>query len=228
MKKTIIILLLIVSGFGLKSQTPVDIYYHVPFIPQPDSVACWSSSIAMILWWRDNRNSQMSLVDALTPEQVAVDIGYWNEHFRTGLRAFDTAPLEWYGFESIPPSSFTVETLAGYLGHSPMWVAYNGCTNPLDTCGHAVVLVGLVGDGTPENTDVILHDPDDGSGIYPNLGVRDRVMPYEEFIERLNTRAIDVLPYDRAGDGALNFLAYLRHPSDWDPSRGEQAELGIR
>jgi hypothetical protein len=228
MKKIIIVFLFVATGFSLRAQTPVDIYYHVPFIPQPDSVACWSSSIAMILWWRDNRDAQMSLVDALTPEQVALNIGYWKEHFRTGLDAFDTAPLEWYGFETVPPSSFPVETLADYLEHSPMWVAYNGCANPLDTCGHAVVLVGMHGDGTPEHTDVILHDPDDGSGIYPNLGVRDRVMPYVEFIERLNSRAIDMQGYERPEDGAMHFLAFLRHPPGWQPDRVEQAELGIR
>ncbi len=228
MKKKIIILLLIISGFTLRAQTPVDIYYHVPFIPQPTNVSCWSSSIAMILWWRDNEGAQMSLVDALTPEQVATDIGYWNEHFREGMDSFDTEPLEEYGFVTVPPMSFPVETLVSYLEHSPLWVAYYGCANPLDTCGHAVVLVGMQGDGTPEHTDVILHDPDDGSGIYPNLGVRDRVMPYQEFIDRLNARAIDMMGYERPEDGAMNFLAYLRHPPDWLRTRGEQAELGIR
>lgn len=211
MKKTILMLLIIVSGFNLRAQTPVDIYYHVPFIPQPTEASCWSSSIAMLLWWRDNEDAQVCLADALTPEEVALNLYYWNEHFRTGMDAFDTDPLIEYGFEIIPPMSFPVDVLVSYLEQSPMWIAYNGCRNPLSRCSHAVVLVGIRGDGTPERTDVILHDPDDGSGTYPNLGVRDRVMPYQEFIQRLNERAVNLLEHERADDGLLHFMAYFRH-----------------
>ncbi len=214
MKKKIIILLLIISGFSLRAQTPVDIYYHVPFIPQPTSASCWSASIAMILWWRDNENAQMSLVDALTPDQVAANIGYWQEYFNDGLSSFDAHPLEYYNLISVQPMSFPVETLVGFLEHGPVWVAYNGCENPLTSCGHAVVLVGIHGDGTPGNTEVIIHDPDDGSGTYPNLGERDRVMPYNEFIERLNERATRRLSMPEARDHPVNFLAYPRQPSD--------------
>jgi len=224
MKNKIIILLLIISGFSLRAQTPVDIYYHVPFIPQPTNASCWSASIAMILWWRDCEDAQMRSVDALTPEQVANNIDYWNEHFRTGMDAFDTQPLDEYGFITIPPMSFPIETLVGYLEQSPLWVAYNGCTNPLTSCSHAVVLVGMLGDGTPENTNVILHDPDDGSGTYPNLGERDREMPYVEFIQRINERAINLLGHEEANDGALHFLAYLRHLANWQQTAGEQQE----
>jgi hypothetical protein len=221
MKKKIIILLLIISGFTLKAQTPVDIYYHVPFIPQPTDASCWSASIAMILWWRDCEDAQMSLVDALTPEQVAGNIGYWQQFFYDGLSSFDAHPLDVYNLVSVQPMSFPVATLAGFLEHGPMWVAYNGCANPLTECGHAVVLIGMHGDGTPQNTEVILHDPDDGSGIYPNLGERDRVMPYTEFIDRLNERATQLLSLPEARNNPVSFLAYPRQPSDTQRSADE-------
>ncbi len=206
MKKKIIIVLLILSGLNPVVQSQIDIYHHVPFIPQPTDCSCWSSSIAMILWWRDCEDAQMCLPDALTPEQVALDIGYWQEQFQTGMDAEDTFPLEYYNLVTVQPMSFPVETLAGFLSHGPVWVAYYGCANPLDRCGHAVVLVGMIGDGTPERTEVILHDPDDGSGTYPNLGERDRHMPYEEFIQRLNERAINL----GAGSTQIHFMAYPR------------------
>jgi hypothetical protein len=114
MKKKTIIILLIIAGMNPGLQSQIDIYHHVPFIPQPTQCSCWSSSIAMILWWRDCEDAQMCLPDALTPEQVALDIGYWQEQFQTGMDAEDTFPLEYYNLVTVQPMSFPVETLAGF------------------------------------------------------------------------------------------------------------------
>lgn len=214
MKKIIIVFLFVAAGFSLRAQTPVDIYYHVPFIPQPDNVSCWSSSIAMILWWRENDSIQACLMDALTPEDVSMNLSFFGNYFGHGLSSFDPFPLEYYSLVPVQPSSFPVETFVDYLNHGPLWAAYFGCTNPVQNCGHAVVVVGIRGDGTPENTVVIIHDPDDGSGVYPNLGVRDREMPYEEFIFRLNERALERLTHPEADNNPVNFLAYPRQQSD--------------
>jgi hypothetical protein len=211
MKKKIIFCLLIISLLNLRAQSQIDIYHFVPFVPQPTSVSCWSASLAMILWWRDNQDAQMCLADALTPEQVADNLGYWQQYFQDGMDAYDTYPFQVFNFVTVPPMSFPVETLAGFLQNGPLWVAYYGCTNPLDTCGHAVVLVGMRGDGTPENTLVILHDPDAGTGTYPNLGVRDREMAYTEFIQRLNERATYLISLPEAEHYPVTFLAYPRN-----------------
>jgi len=211
MKKKITFCLLLISLFSFRVQSQIDIYHFVPFIPQPTGFSCWSASIAMILWWRDNEDAQMCLVDALTPEQVAANIGYFREYFTTGLGNYDATPLEFYNFETVQPMSFPVETLAGYLRIGPVWVAYNGCANPLTDCGHAVVLVGMRGDGTPEHTVVIMHDPDAGTGVYPNLGVRDREMPFNEFVQRLNARAVPLITQPGGSSRPLLFLAYPRN-----------------
>lgn len=216
MKKTIIILLLIASGFGLKSQTPVDIYYHVPFIPQPTNVSCWSSSIAMILWWRENMNEQMCLADALTPEDVERNLPFFEHYFGSGLSPYDTSPLEFYNFVTVQPMSFPVDLFADFLRQGPVWVAYNGCDNPVVNCPHAVVIVGMQGNGTPENTILIMHDPDAGTGVYPNLGERDREMNFNEFVQRLNEYAVPRLSRADELNSPLNFLAYPRHD---DPGR---------
>ncbi|MBE0677441.1 MAG: hypothetical protein IH592_01625, partial [Bacteroidales bacterium] len=212
--KKIIILLLIISGFSLRAQTPVDIYYHVPFIPQPTNVSCWSSSIAMILWWRENEEAQMCLMDALTPEEVERTLPFFEHYFGSGLSPYDTSPLEFYDLVPVQPMSFPVDMLADFLRHGPVWVAYNGCGNPVVNCPHAVVIVGMHGDGTPENTVLIIHDPDAGTGVYPNLGVRDREMEFNEFVQRLNEYAVPRLPRADERNSPLNFMAYPRQSSD--------------
>lgn len=199
------------ASSSASSSPAIDIYYHVPFIPQPTGASCWSTSIAMILWWRDNEDAQASLADALTPAQVALNIGYWRQHFSDRLPRTDSRPLDYWGFEGVAPSSFTPSTLAGWLDNGPMWAAYFGCANPVTNCGHAVALVGMRGDGTPDGTVVIIHDPDDGTGVYPNLGVRDRQMSFTEFVERLNNRALNTLPSSGVITQQVNFLAYLKH-----------------
>ena len=136
MKRIISIIILLGALQGVWAQS-VDIYHHVPFIPQPTGSSCWSSSIAMILWWRDATDAQQCLADALTPAQVAAADSYWQQHFRSGLDAFDSRPLQTWGFVEVQPSSFDVAAFASWLRHSPVWVAYNGCTNPLTRCNHA-------------------------------------------------------------------------------------------
>ena len=159
MKKLLFALFLLVSITASQAQQSIDIYHHVPFIPQPTNVSCWSTSISMILWWRDNEDAQMSLVDALTPSQVAQNSGYWAQYFNNGLSSYDSGPLDFWGFESVQPMSFPVTTLISYLRKGPVWVAYNGCSNPTTNCGHAVVLIGIRGDGTPDGTTVITSRP---------------------------------------------------------------------
>lgn len=195
------------------SKNVVDIYHHVPFIPQPTNVSCWSTSLAMILWWCDNEKSQTCLQEALTPQQVATNINYFQQFFGTGgnggLPVFDNHPLDYYGLVKISTelTSHSINYYIDLIKKGPVWVAYEGCANPAVRCGHAVVWVGMKGDGTETGTKVIIHDPDDGSGKYPNLGVRDREMTLLEFEERLANRA-----YDRTKNNGnvahLNFLAY--------------------
>ncbi|MFZ2899976.1 MAG: papain-like cysteine protease family protein [Saprospiraceae bacterium] len=204
MKKIIILTISFILSIQAVGQDKYNIYHYVPFIPQPDNTSCWSASIAMILWWRDNKDANACLPDALTPEQVRLiaTFKYWSNYF-SGLPADDIRTLRLFGFETISPQSFTLETFANYLDKSPIWVAWDGCDKPFQ-CNHAVVIVGLKGDGTANGTSIIYHDPDDGSQVYPNLGERDVKKTYSEFIQRLNRRALSF------SSGNIHFIAYLK------------------
>jgi len=197
-----------------KVKDKVDIYHFVPFIPQPTSVSCWSASLAMILWWCENEKTQSCLQEALTPQQVATNIKYFQQFFGTGgkrgLNSFDAQPLSHYGFVRMPVEmvSQPAEYYIDLIKNGPVWIAYEGCTNPVTRCGHAVVMVGMKGDGTFDGTNVIIHDPDDGSGAYPNLGVRDRAMTLAEFEQRLTNRILRIEKNSTEDISKLNFMAY--------------------
>jgi len=219
MKKSVISkvsLLLICLGItiNVSAQQPFKIYYDVPFIPQPTNVYCWSSSIAMILWWKQNEHEQASTQESLTPTQVAVYNDWWNYWFPKGLDYKDQRPFEAWKFTTLAPQSMTLDGFRDILSNSPIWIAYDGCTNPLANCGHSVVVVGATSDGTEAGTTLFINDPDDGSGVYPNKGVRDRKMLYTEFTQRMEHWATRVIDFDRSQNGgeqkhSINFMAYI-------------------
>jgi len=199
---------------SVNAQHPFKIYHDVPFIPQPNDVFCWSTSIAMILWWKQNEKEQACSQESLTPTQVAMYHDWWSYWFPKGLDVTDQQPFQQWKFTTLAPQSLTLDGFRDILEQSPIWIAYDGCTNPLVACGHAVVIVGATSDGTEEGTTVYIHDPDDGSGVYPNKGVRDNKMKYTEFVDRQASRAIRIIDQDRAANGGvqkhqINFMAYL-------------------
>jgi hypothetical protein len=79
-----------------------------------------------------------------------------------------------------------------------------------------VVWVGLKGNGTHEGTKVIVHDPDDGSGQYPNKGIRNYEMTLKEFEERLAYLAIGVVNSNRSVNSKnICYMAYKDCSKQW-------------
>lgn len=196
------------------SPVPVSIYHKVPFISQPTNYACWSSSIAMILFWKENTSSVLAERGWLAAT-VVNNSNVFANYFRQGLQADNQEPFKVWNFETLAPQSFSLEGLADLVRASPIWVAWDGCYNPLNTtnrpCGHVVVIVGMESDGTLEGTQLIYHDPDAGTGTYPNRGLRDQRISYTDFEERL-LRRVELL--ERSGINVtrnqVNFIAYPR------------------
>ena len=228
MKNIILIALLICFTFeGISQKTnlqkgflkpKIDIYYNVPFVPQPNGFSCWSSSMSMILWWCKNNKSEKSFQSSLSPREVAFEIDYYKQYYQNGLDVHDKNALDHFGFIKIPNtfSSQKLEYYVNLIKKGPIWVAYNGCNNPVKSCGHSVVWVGLKGDGTKEGTKVIVHDPDDGSGQYPNQGIRNYQMSLKEFEERLTYLAIGVLNSNRnVNSKNICYMAYKDCSKQW-------------
>jgi Papain-like cysteine protease AvrRpt2 len=228
MKNVILITLLFCLTFEANSQKNIrkksspkpviDIYYNVPFVPQPNGFSCWSSSMSMILWWCKNNKSEKSFQSSLSPRDVAFEIDYYKQYYQKGLDVLDENAFDHFGFVKIP-NTFTSQKIDYYVSlikKGPIWIAYNGCENPVRSCGHSVVWIGLKGDGTHEGTKVIVHDPDDGSGKYPNQGIRNYEMTLKEFEERLAYLAIGVVKSNRnVNSKNICYMAYKDCSKKW-------------
>lgn len=127
------------------------VFWDVPLIPQPKSMSCWVTSAAMVLAWRDNNPK-------LSPNEIVKGHGKWENYFKnnTGLPVselgFGTARefFDSLGLTPLPKQCYTPEGFASYMTSGPLWVAVPG---------HAVVVTGVWGDGTPDGTMVYVNNP---------------------------------------------------------------------
>jgi ABC-type bacteriocin/lantibiotic exporter with double-glycine peptidase domain len=126
------------------------ITYDVPLIPQPTQASCWAASLAMVISFRD---SASYTVDDIA-SQAGMDVS--RSYNWTQIKgAVGNWLLKVEGSECAPPSFW-----AGLLrAFGPLWIVEIG--NPT----HAVVVTGMRGDGTPENTSVMINNP-----APPNMG----------------------------------------------------------
>ena len=129
----------------------LSVSYSVPLIPQPTGVSCWAASLAMLTSYRDNAS--------YAPESIAqaanmdVDSGY-------GWSQIQNAVSTW-GLNTEGPACGLPDYWATLLSnHGPVWIVEVGNPN------HAVVVVGVNGDGTMEGTSITLNNP-----WPPNAGV---------------------------------------------------------
>lgn len=127
------------------------VYLPVPLVPQPTSVSCWVASLTMVISYRD----RTSYDPAYVAQAAGMDV-----HTGYGWNSIRNAVWTW-GLVEAGPVSATPETWANMLHNwGPIWIVEVG--NPY----HAVVVIGIMGDGTPENTWVLVNNP-----WPPNAGV---------------------------------------------------------
>ncbi|HEX6245121.1 MAG TPA: papain-like cysteine protease family protein [Polyangiales bacterium] len=143
-----------------ETRSHVDIWHEVPLVPQVTGMSCWAAGAAMIIGWRDSI--------AVDPSEVARAAGRWQE-YRDGLEpeSVESFARTW-GLVVRRLGGLTAPVLRQLLvDHGPLWV---GEASP----GlHVVVVSGMVGDGSDENTDVRVVDPwPVGRGERYRLGVR--------------------------------------------------------
>jgi len=98
------------------------------------------------------------------------------------------------------PMCYTVDGMYAMLeAHGPLWVATDICY-PDDDCAHAIVVTGMLGDGTPEHTVLYINDPDDATGNYDENQGEQYTLTYKEFAEKLENLGSDDLDYMEKGD----------------------------
>jgi hypothetical protein len=126
-----------------------NISYDVPVIPQPDKLSCWAASMAMMVGY--------SRKISISPETLAEEVG------RSLRTCYDWDMLEsvrdHFGFQTIElPSNASLylspEQWRDWLASfGPLWVTTVGAPT------HAIVVKGISGDLTPENTQISIDNP---------------------------------------------------------------------
>ncbi|MEQ1571300.1 MAG: papain-like cysteine protease family protein, partial [Myxococcota bacterium] len=171
------------------SRQALDVWNEVPLVPQTTGMSCWAAAASMLIGWRD--------AVPVDPEEVARAAGHW-ESYRDGMRPGSVPDLaRIWGLQAEAAPRWTPGWLARRLAEvGPLWI---GEASP----GlHAVVLVGLRGDGTEDGTEVLVNDP------WPvGRGERYR-LPFAELVQRVRAAAstagphVRVLHTDGRGRGA--------------------------
>jgi hypothetical protein len=136
------------SGTAASSgaEEPVDIYYEVAGMSQPADHACWATSFAVVINYRDGSN----LTPADVSNAVGVDINAvesWSDV---------TNAANHFNLQQSASACMNVQGWAQLLAaNGPLWICINGGS-------HAVVLNGVHGDGTSDGTSFYITDPWDG------------------------------------------------------------------
>lgn len=188
----------------------ISIMHDVPFMGQPTISSCWATSMAMIMLYCINQRegiSPINLAKARTEDErvnticrIAEIDGEESPCTGHGLLADSSFPIGRFHFHRIQDQTLanneeSVRSFARQLESGPILVGYNSCHPCKRASGHMSVVIGMEGDGNPETTFVILHDPDDGGGRYPNNGLPFSRKKYSWFVGAVGGDALGNVPY---------------------------------
>lgn len=115
-------------------------------MPQLTGMSCWAAAAAMLVGWRDSISAR--------PDEIAHGAGYW-EAYREGLDPYCIEQLSrHWNLTPLNQWQMNFHSLQRVLyNFGPVWV---GEASP----GlHSIVITGLYGDGTSENTWLRINDP---------------------------------------------------------------------
>jgi hypothetical protein len=123
----------------------IAIDYQVELVPQPTEASCWAAALAMITSFRDQASYSADEVASRANMDIKRSYG-WND--------IRSAVSTWQLKEAGPTCAMPGYWAGLLQANGPLWVVEVG--NPGT---HAVVLVGMHGDGTPEGTSATLNNP---------------------------------------------------------------------
>jgi len=129
-------------------------------LKQPSTNTCWATVATILFSWKNDKEAAIEDVMAVAGQEF-LDLFNTNE----GLKGSDKPRfLQALGLVAEPPMSFSVQGFERLLrAHGPLWITADEDPSE-DFSVHARVLIGLRGDGTPDNTDAIFFDPDPAPG----------------------------------------------------------------
>jgi hypothetical protein len=143
------------SSTGGMSVNPVAVNQSVTLVPQPTDVTCWAASIAML--------TNKSVDEVCTTAGMNTTDGYgWGEIEQA---------VSMLGLTEIGPACGGPDYFAPLLERSPLWIVEVGAPY------HAVVLAGLNGGGSWDDTEATIYNP-----WPPGSGAIER-KPFAEFAQ---------------------------------------------
>lgn len=141
------------------SDTSVNIHYDVFLVAQPDDCTCWAASSAMILsYWRDVATSSSNpsytvqeIKDLVSSSDPDLDIS-------CGLKPDDTKAVgDILGLSFDFPMCYGVDGFASVLNDKGPIVFIRASVGGKGA--HAIAVIGMNGDGTPDGTTVETLNP---------------------------------------------------------------------
>lgn len=133
----------------VQSLVEINIVHRVTPIPAVRAESCWAAA-ALVLHNGARPRAAQGTAPTDTPDTGAVATAAHPAHVGAGTLA--QFALEW-GLERVPSDDWTAPELARIMASRPLWA---GAYLPN---GHAMVLAGLFGDGSPGGTHVTICDP---------------------------------------------------------------------
>jgi hypothetical protein len=169
------------SSTSADAATPVNIHYDVSLIAQPDNCTCWAASSAMILsYWHDVETSSSNpsytvqeIKDMVTNAGPQYDIS-------CGLKPEDTKPVgDILGLAFDFPMCYGVDGFATTLNNNGPIVFVRASVGGKGA--HAIAVIGMSGDGTPDGTTVEILNPSPvGSGAQQNVSFAEMMSMMEQ------------------------------------------------
>jgi|SRR5580765_4771106 hypothetical protein len=152
------------------SATPVNIHYDVSLVAQPDNCTCWAASSAMILsYWHDVSTSSSN--PSYTVQEIKDQVTNSNSSYdiSCGLKPEDTKPVgDILGLSFDFPMCYGVDGFASVLTNKGPLVFIRASMGGKGA--HAIAIIGMNGDGTPDGTTVETLNPSPvGTGASQNV-----------------------------------------------------------
>jgi hypothetical protein len=150
--------------------SPVNIHYDVSLVAQPDDCTCWAASSAMILsYWHDVETSSSNPSYSVQEIKDLVASTGPQYDISRGLKPEDTKPVgDILGLSFDYPRCYGVDGFASVLKDKGPVVFIRAPASGKGS--HAIAVIGMNGDGTPDGTTVETLNPSPvGTGAAQNV-----------------------------------------------------------